>query len=360
MYKLYLTLEDGSVFEGEGFGAKPEQAVMGEVVFDTGMAGYLETLTDKRNHGRVVVQTFPLAGNYGVISADFESQDAAPRAYIVKEWCRQPSNFRSEGALGAFLKERGVVGMSGVDTRRLTRAIRDGGPMNAAVSTARDAVDAAKLKDYKLTGACEAVSTAEQRVFEGVGPHAVILDCGANESTIRGLLSRGCRVTLMPCGSPLAEILARKPDGVLLSEGPGDPSDNAGITDTIRGLLDTGLPMLGVGLGHQLLALAFGLKTVRMGRGHHGGNLPARHVPDGKIYITAQNHSCKVDASTLTPSVGRELFVNVNDGSNEGIEYAGRPVFSSQFRPDPRGGPQNPSFLYDVLIKHMEEAHAKG
>ncbi len=350
--KMYLVLENGRVFEGYSFGA--EQEVVGELVFTTGMTGYLETLTDKRHYGQIVVHTFPLIGNYGVIPADFEHETPCVKGYIVKDWCQEPSNFRSEGPLDAFLKTHQVTGLYGIDTRELTKILRQHGTMNGMITPDPPAGVPEPVRQYAVSQALAAVSVRQPFTETGgSGRYKVaLLDCGYRESTRRALLDRDCEVTVFPYNTPAKDILSYQPDGILLSEGPGDPRENTALIWELKTLLDAGIPLFGIGLGHQLLALACGFQVERLPHGHRGANYPARDLTTGRVYITSQNHGYVVVQDSVDPKVAQPWFVNVNDGTNEGLLYRDRPVFSVQFQP--RGGPKDTASLYDRFIKLME------
>jgi carbamoyl-phosphate synthase small subunit len=342
----YLILENGMVMAGESFGARGE--VTGEVVFATAMTGYLETLTDQSYHGQIVLQTFPLIGNYGVIPPDFESARIGAKAYIVKHPCRNPSNFRSEGHLDAFLKERGVIGLCGIDTRALTRIIRENGVMNGKITAAPPGeADLAEARAYVIRDAVAAVST-RGLTKTGQGPRRVaLLDFGAKRGITDALAARGCEVWSFPHDADAGEILRMKPDGIMLSNGPGDPADpaNDGIVETIRVLQRGGVTIFGICLGHQLMALANGYSTKKLKFGHRGANQPVREVATGRVYITSQNHGYAVVSETGS-------FVNVNDGTCEGLDYGNS--FSVQFHPEARGGPLDTAFLFDRFMARMD------
>ncbi|MDR0294022.1 MAG: carbamoyl phosphate synthase small subunit [Oscillospiraceae bacterium] len=356
--KAYLILENGMEFEGVSFGARGDAT--GEVVFATGMSGYLETLTDPSYYGQIVLQTFPLIGNYGVIPPDFESSLIGAKAYIVKHPCQEPSNYRSEGALDAFLKERCVVGLCGIDTRALTRIIRANGVMNGKITASPPTdADLAEAKAYAIQNAVAAVSRcgaalpapARQHISETVSPfpprrRVALMDFGAKRGIADALASRDCEVRLFPYGAPARDILQSDPDGVMLSNGPGDPAapENGGIVETLRILQQSGVPIFGICLGHQLLALANGYPTQKLKFGHRGVNQPVRETATGRVYITSQNHGYAVVAEGAS-------FVNVNDGTCEGMDYG--VSFSVQFHPEARGGPLDTAFLFDRFIGRM-------
>ncbi len=329
--KVYLTLENGDVFQGYRFGANGN--VVGELVFSTGMVGYVETLTDPSNLGQIVVQTFPLIGNYGVNENDAESEKAWVSAYVVREYCEAPSNFRSEGTLDDYLKKQGVVGIYGVDTRQLTKILREYGVMNARIS------DKPALDEYDDTAAYaikDAVKTVAPQVKKCYGDEnasytVALWNFGAKKSTVAALVEQGCQVISMPACTTAEEMLATNADGVMLSDGPGDPLENSGVIEEIKKLLGR-KPVLGTGLGHQLVALACGAKTAKSKYGHRGSNQPVKCLEDGKVYISAQNHGYEVINETV--KVGKINFVNVNDGACEGIEYAELKAFTTQFAPE--------------------------
>ena len=352
----YLVLENGAVFQGQSFGALRD--VTGELVFTTGMTGYLETLTDPSYYGQMVVQTFPLIGNYGVIPVDFESSSPALQAYIVKDYCQEPSNFRSQGALDIFLSQNNVPGLWGVDTRALTRIVREYGVMNAALVQGALPQDLtallAKIKSYRITGAVEAVTCQKRTVLKSqAGRYRVGLwHFGAKKSIQDQLLARGCDVTLLPAAATAEEILAQRFDGLMLSNGPGDPQDNPGIIAELQKVMVSGLPIFGICLGHQLLALAHGAKTEKLKYGHRGANQPVVSK-EGRVYITSQNHGYCVVSETL-PASAQEIFHNGNDHTCEGVRYLDKPVFSVQFHPEASGGPLDTRFLFDQFIAMLE------
>lgn len=352
MSKGYLILEDGHVFGGERFGAPGEAD--GELVFTTGMTGYLETLTDPSYFGQMVVQTFPLIGNVGVIPADFESRQPALRGYIVREWCRDPSNFRCEGDLDTFLKDRGVAGLCGVDTRAVTRLVRERGVMNARISDS-PACDLQRLRALRLKGAVEAVGCREKELCGAPDARFTVAlwDFGAKEGIVRALCERGARVWRMPPSASPEELLSLHSDGIMLSNGPGDPADNPQIIESLRTVSERGVPVFGICLGHQLLALARGARTVKLHYGHRGANQPVRDTAAGRVYITSQNHGYAVDTASL-PAGARMSCQNANDGTCEGLEYTDIPAFSVQFHPEACAGPRDTAFLFDRFFQMME------
>jgi len=349
MKKGYLVLQDGQVFEGLRFGA--DKCCTGELVFTTGMEGYLETLTDPSYYGQIVIQTFPLIGNYGVIPEDFEG-DCRLSGYVVREWCASPSNFRSEGELDSFLKEKGIPGLCGVDTRQLTRLLRDRGVMNAVISD-RLPDDLSVLSGFRVTGAVEAVTRADAELLRPQGQvrfRVALMDYGMKRNILRELLKRGCEVTVLPASASAADILAGQYDGLMLSNGPGDPTENLFQIRQIRDILGR-LPIFGICLGHQLTALAAGGDTYKLKFGHRGTNQPVRESCGCRTYITSQNHGYAVRESV--PG-GRVSFVNANDGSCEGIDYPDARAFTVQFHPEACAGPKDTSFLFDRFLQMME------
>jgi len=352
----YLVLENGTVFEGKSFGAEKETT--GELVFTTAMTGYLETLTDPSYFGQVVLQTFPLIGNYGVIRSDFETPTPALNGYIVREWCQAPSNFRCEGNLDTFLKEKNVPGICGIDTRALTRIVREYGVMTCRIQYTPEVTDdlLAEMKNYVITDAVESTTITEKETFpvDDAKYHVVLMDFGAKHNIGRELNKRGCSLTVVPAGTAAEEVLALNPDGVMLSNGPGDPAKNAAVIAELKKLSDSGVPMFGICLGHQLLALARGAQTEKLKYGHRGANQPVKELASGKVYITSQNHGYAVVSDSL-PSDAVVSYVNGNDNTCEGVSYTDIPAFSVQFHPEAHGGPLDTSFLFDRFLGMMDE-----
>ena len=350
MKKGYLILQDGRVFEGFRFGA--EKDTLGELVFTTGMCGYVETLTDPSYAGQIVMQTYPLIGNYGIIREDFEGA-CCVKGYVVREYCDTPSNFRTDCDLDTYLKEQGVPGLCGVDTRELTRIIREHGVMNAAICDEIPA-DLTPIKTYAITGVVEAVSCKEPDRYPAEGEECFrvsLLDYGAKRNIVRELQKRGCTVTVLPATTSAEEILAAGPDGVMLSNGPGDPAENTYQIEQIRKLLGK-VPMFGICLGHQLTALAAGGSTYKLKYGHRGVNQPVRDLNGVRTYITSQNHGYAVDGDTV--KLGKVRFVNANDGTCEGIDYPELKAFTVQFHPEACTGPKDTTFLFDRFVELMK------
>lgn len=357
MKKRYLILQDGTSFEGFAFGADCEK--VGELVFNTGMVGYIETLTDPSYCGQIVIQTFPLIGNYGIITEDFEGEPLL-RGYVAREFCSYPSNFRSEQNIDRFLKEHSIPGIYGVDTRELTVILREKGVTNAKIC---DSIPSSlkEIENYRVTDAVPLASIKKPKVYESEGEGegegkkrftVALIDYGAKSNIIRSLVKRGCEVIRLPYNTPAEDILALNPDGVMLSNGPGDPADNEYCISQIHRLLGK-LPLFGICLGHQLTALADGGKTVKLKYGHRGANQPCTRLQTRRTYITSQNHGYAVVKGSTVHGV--ESFINANDGTVEGIDYPELNAFTVQFHPEACPGPLDTGFLFDKFIKMMED-----
>ncbi|MBR4455239.1 MAG: carbamoyl phosphate synthase small subunit [Solobacterium sp.] len=350
--KRYLICSDGEVFEGTSFGSLND--AMGELVFTTGMCGYNETLTDPSYAGQIVIQTFPLIGNYGIIPEDFEGKSLL-KGYVVRDFCDTPSNFRSVMTLDAYLKEQGIPGICGVDTRALTKRIRTSGVVNAMITSAiPDSL--AELKAFRVTGAVEEATCQKIIKLSAKAPerfHVVLMDFGAKRNIAEELRGRGCAVSVVPASADAETIRRMKPDGIMLSNGPGDPADNIGAIKTIAALLGE-VPMFGICLGHQLTAIAAGGTTYKMKYGHRGANQPVRDLNTGRTFITTQNHGYAVDPDSLCGK-GVIRYVNANDGTCEGIDYPDDGCFTVQFHPEACAGPKDTEFLFDRFIRMMEE-----
>lgn len=398
--KAFLILEDGTVFTGTSFGAAKE--VISEIVFNTSMAGYPEVLTDPSYAGQAVCMTYPLIGNYGVCLEDMESVRPWPDALIARETCHVPSNFRSDESLDAFMKKYDIPGISGIDTRALTKLLREIGTMNGMVTTDEHydlQIILPQLKKYTCGKVVEKVTCKEKYTVPGAkdlsenGPisgHAFfdsneyekyqdgdksckekrpslvrnlngqglkigLLDVGLKENIVRSLSMRGCDVTVYPAWTPAAEILADRPDGIMISNGPGDPKECTSIIAEVRKLYESNVPIFAICLGHQLMALATGSDTFKLKYGHRGGNHPVKDLTTGRVYISSQNHGYAVDESSVNPAIAEPLFVNVNDGTNEGLVYKGKNIFTVQFHPEACPGPQDSGFLFDRFIENIKE-----
>ena len=351
-----LVLADGTVFEGRSFGA--QGCVIGEIVFTTAMVGYQETLTDPSYCGQIVTQTFPLIGNYGVNKIDPESRGSVVSGYIVREHCEEPSNFRCEGGLDSYLKDNGIIGIYDIDTRSLTRIIRESGVMNGAIVCGEFDKDALleEIRDYRVGSVVPKVSVSEREFYpaENARFSVALIDYGYKYNIRRELVRRGCSVTVMPYNSTAEEIKALNPDGIMLSNGPGDPVDNTASINTLRELIPAQIPTFGICLGHQLLALANGAKTEKLKYGHRGANQPVRDIDMDRTFITSQNHGYAVIGGSVPPEAGRVSHVNGNDGTCEGVRYTNAPAFTVQFHPEACGGPKDTAYLFDEFIKLME------
>ena len=364
--KAKLVLATGAVFEGQAFGAE-NGSVIGEVVFTTGMTGYQETLTDPSYAGQIITQTFPLIGNYGVNSEDFESMSPAARGYIVREHCEYPSNFRSENAVDWFLKQHDIIGLANIDTRALTRVIRETGVMNGMILSGGEAEQPVseelltKIRAYKIGKIVPEVSVSEPVFYAGDGGFSksqrrsvALVDYGCKNGIRAELQKRGCAVTILPWNVTAKDLVNMKPDGIMLSNGPGDPEDNAESIQTIRELMTVNIPVFGICLGHQLAALANGGRTVKLKYGHRGANQPVIDLVSKKTYVTSQNHGYAVVNDSIAPDIGEVSHVNANDKTCEGVRYRNAPVFTVQFHPEARGGPRDTQYLFDEFVKLMD------
>ena len=351
--KAFLILEDGTVFTGTSIGSTRD--MISEIVFNTSMTGYLEVLTDPSYAGQAVVMTYPLIGNYG-ITPDMESLKAWPDGYIVRELSRMPSNFRCEGTIQDFLKKYDIPGIAGVDTRALTKILREKGTMNGMITTNEnydlDEV-ISKLKNYKVEGVVSKVTCEEKYVLEGTGKKVALLDLGAKKNIAKSLNDRGCEVTVYPADTTAEEIIASNPDGIMLSNGPGDPAECTSIIKEIKKLYETDIPIFAICLGHQLMALATGGTTYKLKYGHRGGNHPVKDLQTGRVYISSQNHGYVVDEDKIDPNVAVPAFKNVNDGTNEGLAYVGKNIFTVQFHPEACPGPLDSGYLFDRFMDMM-------
>lgn len=352
--KAFLILEDGHVFEGTSIGSKRE--VISEIVFNTSMTGYLEVLTDPSYAGQAVVMTYPLIGNYGICFRDMESARPWPDGYIVRELSRMPSNFRCEGSIQDFLEKHDIPGIAGIDTRALTKLLREKGTMNGMITTDEHyniEEILPKLKAYTVGDVVEKVTCTDKKVLEGNGCRVALLDLGAKDHIAKSLQDRGCEVTIYPAHTSAEEILETAPDGIMLSNGPGDPKSCTQIIREIRKLYESDIPIFAICLGHQLMALAAGADTHKLKYGHRGGNHPVKDLETGRVYISSQNHGYVVDTDKLDAEIAVPAFINVNDGTNEGLKYTGKQIFTVQFHPEACPGPQDSAYLFDRFIEMM-------
>lgn len=391
--KAFLILEDGTVFEGTHIGADRE--IISEIVFNTSMAGYLEVLTDPSYAGQAVCMTYPLIGNYGICKDDMESLKPWPDGFIVHELSRIPSNFRCDMTIQQFLEENQVPGIAGIDTRALTKILREKGTMNGMITTNENydfAQIQPRLKAYTTGKVVERVTCKEKYVVKptlkleengplsgaarfdknsyekgvreprptlvkelnGAGLRVALMDFGAKANIAHSLAERGCEVTVFPALTPSEEIIAMQPDGIMLSNGPGDPKECTSIIEEIKKLYATDIPIFAICLGHQLMALANGCDTHKMKYGHRGGNHPVKDLATGRVYISSQNHGYVVDTDKLDPKVAVPAFINVNDGTNEGLAYTGKNIFTVQYHPEACPGPQDSRYLFDRFIRMMK------
>ncbi len=363
MAKAFIVLSNGEVFEGENFGASGTS--IGEVVFNTGMAGYEETLTDPSYYGQIITQTYPLIGNYGVNGQDAESEKIWAFGYIVREICEHPSNFRCENTLSAYLKKQGIIGVSGVDTRKITRIIRESGVMNGAVTTeyqsAKHALEDSalmqKIKDYSVKDAVKNVTVKQSKLFNEKGKyHVALFDFGYKTNILRNLISRDCKVTLVPSNTSANDIKKLNVNGIMLSNGPGDPAENVEIINELPNIANLNIPIFGICLGHQLMALANGAKTKKLKYGHRGVNQPVTDFKLDRTFITSQNHGYAVVGETVNENIAKISHVNANDKTVEGIAYKNFPCFTVQFHPEACGGPLDTEYLFDEFINLMDKA----
>ena len=359
----YLLLANGMVFAGQSVGA--EGVTVGEVVFATGMVGFEETLTDPSYYGQIITQTYPLIGNYGMNKDDMESDRVWAKGYIVREACKTPSNWRCEETLDSFLKKNNTIGIEGIDTRHLTRVIRESGVMNGAILTTFDPADPANqaetdklletIRAYAVTDAVKSVTCAEPEVYNEKGEtHIVLMHYGCKRNIVRCLVKRGCKVTVMPAFATAEQVKALNPDGIMLSNGPGDPAEPVEVIENLKHIFELGIPTFGICLGHQLSALAAGAKTMKLKYGHRGANQPVTDFESGRTFITSQNHGYVVTAESVDPAVAEISHVNVNEGSVEGLKYKRPNCFTVQFHPEASPGPMDTEYLFDRFVDSMK------
>jgi carbamoyl-phosphate synthase small subunit len=357
-----IALEDGTVLKGYAIGATGESS--GEAVFNTSMTGYQEILTDPSYKGQIVAMTYPLIGNYGVNSEDVESARPFVEGFAVKECSQIASNWRAEKTLDAYLKENGIIGIEGIDTRALTKHLRVAGVMKAVIST-EDLDDESLIRKARespgLVGRdlVREVACRESWEWNDVGEYSVVVvDCGVKYNILRSLASRGCRVIVVPAEASPEEILGMNPDGVVLSNGPGDPAGVPYVVETVRELLGK-VPVFGICLGHQMLGLALGGRTYKLKFGHRGANHPVKDLRTGRICITVQNHGFCVDAESLDLNEVEITHINLNDHTLEGIRHRRLPVSSVQFHPEASAGPHDARYLFDEFVATLEENRAQ-
>lgn len=351
-----LFLEDGSLFIGESFGATGES--MGELVFNTSMTGYQEILTDPSYYGQLVVMTYPLIGNYGINPDDFESIKPKVFGFVVREYAEYPSHWRENKSLDQYLAENNILGISGIDTRMITKKIRDKGTMKALLTTEEisDKEAQLKLKEPLYNQQVTNVSIRQPFTMPGKGNRIVLIDYGYKQGILRELIERKCEVTVVPYNTSYELIKSFNPDGVILSNGPGDPKDVKGATETISRIMEDKLPMFGICLGHQLFALANGADTEKMKFGHRGGNHPVKDLLINRVYLTSQNHGYTVTKDSLAGDTLEVTHVAVNDNTVEGLIHKEAPAFSVQFHPEASPGPNDSSYLFDKFIELIKKS----
>ena len=353
--KAFLILEDGTSFCGDSVGSA--QDAICEIVFNTSMTGYLEILTDPSYAGQAVVMTYPLIGNYGICYEDVESLKPWPEGFIVGELSRISSNFRSEISIQSFLEKNLIPGITGIDTRALTKILREKGTMKGMITTNQyigieEALQ--KIKNHRKEAVVDKVTSKKRVSIKGEGFKVAVLDFGAKQNIIKSLIKRGCQVEIYPAHATAEEILSDKPDGIMLSNGPGDPKDLKDIISEVRKLYESNVPIFAICLGHQIMALATGADTRKMKYGHRGANHPVKDMMTGKVYLSSQNHGYVVKDGSIDESIAIPSFINVNDGSNEGLEYIGKKIYTVQFHPEACPGPEDTGFLFDRFMNQMK------
>lgn len=356
MKKAFLLLADGTVYEGKSVGYEGKS--IGEVVFNTGMAGYQEVLTDPSYYGQMVCMTYPLIGNYGLNSDDYESRKSWVKGFIMRESSKRPSNWRCNTTIDEYLKKEKIIALEGIDTRSLTRRLRNSGVMNGIIYSEGfepTAEDIKNMKTYIVKDAVKSVTCKQVQRKDGEGKYKVALfDFGMKYNIERELTARGCKVTILPALTAPKDVISGKYDGIMLSNGPGDPAENTEIIENIKELTKLEVPIFGICLGHQLLSLAMGAKTEKLKYGHRGVNHPVKDLEKDRTYITSQNHGYAVVADSVPQDVGKITHINLNDKTVEGIEYIDCPVFSVQFHPEVCPGPLDTSYLFDTFISVIQ------
>ena len=364
--EAYLILEDGTTFTGRSIGSTKD--VISEIIFNTSMTVYLEVLTDPSSAGQAVVMTYPLIGNYGICREDMEAKVSNTDGFIVRELSRLGSNFRNEQSIQDFLVEQDIPGIEGIDTRALTKILREKGTMNGMITTKmpenmEEAL--AKIKDYSVRGVVDKVTTKEIVSYRpgdlntdsnvSVSKKVAILDVGTKFNIARCLLKRGCEVTIFPARTNPEDILAINPDGIMLTNGPGDPKECTEVIQNLKSLYQSDVPIFAICLGHQLMALATGCDTEKMKYGHRGANHPVKDLETGRVYISSQNHGYMVKEESVPSDIAEVAFINVNDKTVEGLKYKNKNIFTVQFHPEACAGPKDSEVLFDRFIKMMEE-----
>lgn len=351
----YLALENGKVFEGRSIGATGE--CIGEVVFNTNMTGYQEIITDPTNYGQIVTMTYPLIGNYGINDEEFLSPKPQIKGLIVREQCLNPNNYKSKGTLSDFLKKNNIVGIEDIDTRALTKTLRENGTMNGIISTDPNFKIQEKIeliKKYRLLNPVAELTSDAPVHHCGNGFHIALLNFGSKNSILSSLLKRDFAVTVFPWNTTAQDILNSKPHCIVLSDGPGNPKDCSEIMDNLIKLMNSGIPILGVSLGHQLIALAAGMETVKLKYGHRGSNQPVKDTELNKSFITTQNHGYMVLAESVDPKVAKITHINMNDNTVEGLRYTNKNIFTVQFHPESISGPSESGYLFDCFFEMLK------
>ncbi len=353
--KAFLILEDGNVFTGKSVGSTKE--IISEIVFNTSMTGYLEILTDPSYAGQSVCMTYPLIGNYGVCYEDMEANKPWQSGFIVREIAKRPSNFRSQVSIEKFLTQNNITGIEGIDTRALTKILREKGTMNGMITTNENYdlnVIIPELKRYKVGNVVMDVTCKEIEHYSGNGLKVAVIDLGAKKNIITSLTNRYCDVTVYPADTNADIIINSKPDGVMLTNGPGDPKECKVTIEEIKKIFSTDIPMFAICLGHQLLALANDGDTEKMKYGHRGANHPVKDLKTGKVFISTQNHGYMVKSESLDENIAEVSFINVNDSTVEGVRYKNKKVQTVQFHPEACAGPLDTDYLFNDFINVME------
>lgn len=362
MKARYLILEDGTVFKGNAFGS--EEGTIGEVIFTTAMTGYQESISDPSNCGQILTFTYPMVGNYGVNPDDFESIEIGLSGVVIRELAKQPSNFRSTGTLSEFLEAKNVPGIEGIDTRKLTRIIRKHGSLKGKLTNAGEEVNVDQVvKELQTTeikrNVVEQVSITRPYPSPGRGKRVVLVDFGMKHGILRELNKRDCDIIVVPYNTSAKEILGMYPDGVMLSNGPGDPTDIPEVIEMVKGIIGQ-VPIFGVCLGHQLISLASGATSFKLKFGHRGGNHPVKDLTTGRTELTSQNHGFAIDADSIAHTDLEITHVALNDGTVEGVRHKKFPVFCVQFHPEGSSGPEDSTHLFDQFIELMNAQEQKG
>lgn len=347
----YLVLENGEIFEGERIGYNVDTAC--EVVFNTGMVGYIETFTDPSYAGQGIVMTYPLIGNYGIIPEDTESDKIWAKAVFIHELAEFESNFRTKENLEKFLRDYKIPGLTNINTRKLTKILRDAGTMKGYITSNINDIDdiMQKIKEYEVGKVVDIVTSKEIKVYgKGKKKKVALMDYGFKHNIVNSLLKRDVEVTVFPADTPAEEIIAMKPDGIMLSNGPGDPKDCEFQIKNVKKLYDTNIPILGICLGHQLMGIALGAKTAKLKYGHRGPNHPVKDLESGRVYITSQNHGYYILENSINPDIAEVSHINLNDNTVEGLRYKNKNIFTVQFHPEACPGPQDTGYIFDEFI----------